>query len=107
MIVKYQLLAGRKAKYVPGWDCHGLPIELKVIASLTLRHFSAAYLAADALLSGMKCVSNTSARPLWCSTHHTSQLATRLKRHHASPQHAARFFTLLMHSFSVRRCSRA
>lgn len=30
IIVKYQLLAGRKAKYVPGWDCHGLPIELKV-----------------------------------------------------------------------------
>lgn len=24
------LLQGRKAKFVPGWDCHGLPIELKV-----------------------------------------------------------------------------
>ena len=21
---------GRKARFVPGWDCHGLPIELKV-----------------------------------------------------------------------------
>jgi isoleucyl-tRNA synthetase len=24
-----QLLQGRKVYYVPGWDCHGLPIELK------------------------------------------------------------------------------
>ena len=33
-IGKYMLLQGRKAKYVPGWDCHGLPIELKVLQSL-------------------------------------------------------------------------
>lgn len=25
-----KLLEGRKAKFVPGWDTHGLPIELKV-----------------------------------------------------------------------------
>ena len=25
---------GRKAKFVPGWDCHGLPIELKVLQSM-------------------------------------------------------------------------
>jgi isoleucyl-tRNA synthetase len=31
---KYQLLKGRKVKYIPGWDCHGLPIELKVLQSL-------------------------------------------------------------------------
>ena len=31
VINKYQLLRGRKARFVPGWDCHGLPIELKVI----------------------------------------------------------------------------
>lgn len=30
IIVKQQLLQGRKAKFVPGWDTHGLPIELKV-----------------------------------------------------------------------------
>lgn len=33
-INKYQLLRGRKARYVPGWDCHGLPIELKVLQEL-------------------------------------------------------------------------
>ncbi|NJM46325.1 MAG: isoleucine--tRNA ligase [Alkalinema sp. RU_4_3] len=34
IINKYQLLRGRKVQFVPGWDCHGLPIELKVLQSL-------------------------------------------------------------------------
>jgi len=49
IINKYQLLQGRKVRYTPGWDCHGLPIELKVLQNmkseerqnltpLTLRH---------------------------------------------------------------------
>ena len=29
-IVKYHTLRGRRTPYVPGWDCHGLPIEFKV-----------------------------------------------------------------------------
>lgn len=31
IIVRYKNMAGFKAAYVPGWDCHGLPIELKAI----------------------------------------------------------------------------
>ncbi len=49
IINKYKLLRGYKVRYVPGWDCHGLPIELKVLQNmkseerqnltpLTLRH---------------------------------------------------------------------
>ncbi|MDP8964514.1 MAG: isoleucine--tRNA ligase [Cyanobacteriota bacterium] len=34
IINKYQLLRGRKVRYVPGWDCHGLPIELKVLQNM-------------------------------------------------------------------------
>ena len=30
IIIKSQNMQGKKAQYVPGWDCHGLPIELKV-----------------------------------------------------------------------------
>ena len=30
IIVKSKTMAGFDAPYVPGWDCHGLPIELKV-----------------------------------------------------------------------------
>jgi len=33
-INKYHLLKGRKVRYVPGWDCHGLPIELKVLQTM-------------------------------------------------------------------------
>lgn len=33
-INKYQTLRGKKVSYVPGWDCHGLPIELKVLQSM-------------------------------------------------------------------------
>ena len=34
VINKYQVLRGRRVRYVPGWDCHGLPIELKVLQSM-------------------------------------------------------------------------
>ncbi|MGA9378827.1 MAG: isoleucine--tRNA ligase [Phormidium sp.] len=34
IINRYQLLKGRKVRYVPGWDCHGLPIELKVLQQM-------------------------------------------------------------------------
>nr|GMD65772.1 isoleucine--tRNA ligase, chloroplastic/mitochondrial [Ipomoea batatas] len=34
IINRYKLLQNHKVKYVPGWDCHGLPIELKVLQSL-------------------------------------------------------------------------
>ena len=34
VINKYQVLQGRRVRYVPGWDCHGLPIELKVLQSM-------------------------------------------------------------------------
>ncbi len=33
-ILKHQTLAGRRVPYVPGWDCHGLPIEFKVTQEL-------------------------------------------------------------------------
>ncbi len=34
IINKYQIVRGRKVRFVPGWDCHGLPIELKVLQTL-------------------------------------------------------------------------
>jgi isoleucyl-tRNA synthetase len=30
LVVKSQQMAGRDSNYVPGWDCHGLPIEWKI-----------------------------------------------------------------------------
>ncbi len=49
IIVKSKLLAGFRAPYVPGWDCHGLPIEIavekkvgKVGQKISAREFRAA-----------------------------------------------------------------
>ena len=33
-IVKSKTMAGYDSPYVPGWDCHGLPIEIKVDTEL-------------------------------------------------------------------------
>ncbi|WPX41512.1 isoleucine--tRNA ligase [Akkermansia sp. N21116] len=31
MVIKSKTMAGYLAPYIPGWDCHGLPIEFKVV----------------------------------------------------------------------------
>ena len=60
IINKYQLLRDRKVRYVPGWDCHGLPIELKVLQSLkskdkeNLTPLKIRYKARDFALKTMK-----------------------------------------------------
>src|SRR5947209_17258832 len=30
IIIRFQTIRGKSAPYIPGWDCHGLPIEFKV-----------------------------------------------------------------------------
>jgi len=34
IIVRFHQMDGKDSDYVPGWDCHGLPIELKVLQNL-------------------------------------------------------------------------
>ncbi len=34
LVIKYRTMSGAWAPYVPGWDCHGLPIELQVERNL-------------------------------------------------------------------------
>ncbi len=34
IVVKYKSMRGYDAPYIPGWDCHGLPIEYKVLSEL-------------------------------------------------------------------------
>ncbi len=38
-VVKSKTMAGYDAPYVPGWDCHGLPIEIKVDEQLGRKKF--------------------------------------------------------------------
>ncbi len=42
MLVKHKSMRGYRAPYVPGWDCHGLPIEFKVSQELRKRAGSGA-----------------------------------------------------------------
>lgn len=37
IIVKYKLMCGYDTPYVPGWDCHGMPIEHQVVKELQER----------------------------------------------------------------------
>jgi len=37
VIIKFRNLNGEAADYIPGWDCHGLPIELQVVKSIGKR----------------------------------------------------------------------
>lgn len=34
IVIKYRNMAGYEAAFIPGWDCHGLPIELNVTKKL-------------------------------------------------------------------------
>ncbi len=34
-VVRSQLIMNKRCDYIPGWDCHGLPIEHKVMTELT------------------------------------------------------------------------
>jgi isoleucyl-tRNA synthetase len=51
IIVKYKTLRGFSAPYIPGWDCHGLPIEFKV--SQEMRKGSAGVSPASADISSV------------------------------------------------------
>ncbi len=35
LVVRSQMLLGKSCKFIPGWDCHGLPIEHKVLSELS------------------------------------------------------------------------
>jgi len=34
IINRYKIMTGHRIEYVPGWDCHGLPIEMKALEGL-------------------------------------------------------------------------
>ncbi|MEY3000875.1 MAG: hypothetical protein RL648_1089 [Verrucomicrobiota bacterium] len=34
VVIRYKTMRGHKAPYVPGWDCHGLPIEQQILRQI-------------------------------------------------------------------------
>ncbi len=37
IVVKFRSMEGYRTKYIPGWDCHGLPIETQLLKELSVR----------------------------------------------------------------------
>ncbi|ROW07958.1 hypothetical protein VMCG_03655 [Cytospora schulzeri] len=61
IIIRVKVQQGHRVKYVPGWDCHGLPIELKALEALGVKNMvpvevrsAARELATTTVLSQMK-----------------------------------------------------
>ena len=87
-IVKSKTMAGFDAPYVPGWDCHGLPIEIKVDNELGSKkaQMSAAEIRARLPQLRARSTSTCSARefkrlgvfgPLGRSVSHDERASTR------------------------------
>jgi isoleucyl-tRNA synthetase len=55
IIIKYKTLRGFSAPYVPGWDCHGLPIEFKVSQEMRKGGTGVAPAAPDAVTIRKAC----------------------------------------------------
>ena len=53
IVVKFKNLAGQQADFVPGWDCHGLPIEQAAEKKLREKKIDRRNLSADEFLA--KC----------------------------------------------------
>ncbi|MFT3840210.1 MAG: isoleucine--tRNA ligase [Myxococcaceae bacterium] len=58
MVVKFQNLAGKQCDYVPGWDCHGLPIELAVEKRLREQKIDRRTLSRDDFLERCRAYAN-------------------------------------------------
>lgn len=40
VICRFEISRGKRVSYIPGWDCHGLPIEIKALQALQKSHES-------------------------------------------------------------------
>ena len=47
IVVRSQMLLGRRCEFIPGWDCHGLPIEHKVLSEMSSEKQKLANLTPD------------------------------------------------------------
>lgn len=104
MILRYKLMRGYCVEYVPGWDCHGLPIELKALeqrkkgkelSPLHIRQFSRK-LALEAIKQQKKDFSRWGVLADWKSHTYTTM----------DPQYEARQYDILKEMLSKNRIYR-
>jgi isoleucyl-tRNA synthetase len=51
IVLRYKLLSGKLVHFVPGWDCHGLPIELKALETHNVQNSSSLEIRQTGILS--------------------------------------------------------
>ncbi len=55
LVVRTRHMAGHDVHFIPGWDCHGLPIEHKVLKEQTQRHGVTESRSNDVMKTRYKC----------------------------------------------------
>ena len=53
IIVKSRFMSGYRADYIPGWDCHGLPIEHQIEKETKAKKIAATKLETRKFLQGI------------------------------------------------------
>ncbi|KAL2137887.1 hypothetical protein VTI28DRAFT_7920 [Corynascus sepedonium] len=87
MILRVKIQQGRRVSYIPGWDCHGLPIELKAVDAAAGKRMSpgairkaARKLAAKTVTQQMKAFRNYAVMADWDARWTTMDMAYEVRQ---------------------------
>ncbi|KAJ4290769.1 isoleucine-tRNA ligase [Collariella sp. IMI 366227] len=87
MILRVKVQQGRRVSYIPGWDCHGLPIEIKAVGPTAGKRMSpgairkaARKLASKAVADQMKSFRSYAVMGDWDAHWTTMDLAYELRQ---------------------------
>ncbi|KAK3309503.1 tRNA synthetases class I-domain-containing protein [Chaetomium strumarium] len=87
MILRVKVQQGRRVSYIPGWDCHGLPIELKAVGTAEGKRMSAGAirkaarkLAAKTVLEQMKSFRSYAVMADWDARWTTMDMAYEVRQ---------------------------
>ncbi|KAH6633981.1 tRNA synthetases class I-domain-containing protein [Chaetomium sp. MPI-SDFR-AT-0129] len=87
IILRVKVQQGRRVSYIPGWDCHGLPIELKAVDTAAGKHMSpgairsaARELASKTVLSQMASFRSYAVMADWDARWTTMDMAYEIRQ---------------------------
>ncbi|KAK3693485.1 tRNA synthetases class I-domain-containing protein [Podospora appendiculata] len=87
IIIRVKVQQGRRVSYIPGWDCHGLPIELKAVGAAEGKRMtpgairkSARALASKTVLQQMKSFKSYAVMGDWEGRWTTMDMAYEIKQ---------------------------
>ncbi|KAK3393830.1 tRNA synthetases class I-domain-containing protein [Podospora didyma] len=87
IIIRVKVQQGRRVSYIPGWDCHGLPIELKAVGAAEGKRMSpgairkkARQLASKTVLQQMKSFKSYAVMSDWEKRWTTMDMAYEIRQ---------------------------